>query len=330
MTIDFKNVYVKNTATVAGPIEKRNPLKNYFDKTYNDYYMDKTSVEYSETKMQKDVIDILLKKENLTKDNIDLFIGGDLHNQIAASTYTFDDYNASFLGLYTACATSAEELIVASSFLDSKKANNILCTTSSHNLVSEKQFRNPIEYGALKPSTSTFTATGAATILLTNQKTNIKLTSGTIGRIFNPDISDPNNMGSIMALAAAETIYEHLKSTNTKISDYDAILTGDLGVTGSNILKDYYNEKYNEKLSNHKDCGVLLYDIKNETEVTNGGSGPVCSALVIYSYIYNKLIKKEYKKVLLVATGALFNPTFVYQKNPILSIANAVSLEVAS
>lgn len=327
MTIKFNNVYIKDTSTVAGLVEKRNPLKNYFDKTYDNYYMD-DSIEYSEVKMQKDAIDILLKKTNLKKDDIDLFLGGDLQNQITASTHAHDNYNASFLGLYTACATSIEEILVAATFIDAKKINNALCITSSHNLAQEKQFRNPIEYGALKPITSTFTSTGAAAIILTNEKKDIKVTSGTIGKIYNSNIKDVNNMGAIMAIAAAETINEHLTNTKTKIDDYDLILTGDLGVVGSQILKDYYLEKYNDVLSNHNDCGIILYDIKKEKEVASGGSGPVCSALVNYSYIYKKLLKKEYKKVLLVATGALFNSTYVYQKKPILSIANAATLEV--
>lgn len=327
MTIKFNNVYINNTSTTAGLVEKRNPLKNYFDKTYNDYYMDKNSIEYSEVVMQKEALDILLKKEKLTKEKIDLFLGGDLQNQIAASCYTFDNFNAPFLGLYNACATSVEEQIIASTFIDNNKINNAICITSSHNLAQEKQFRNPIEYGALKPITATFTSTGAAAILLSNQKTNIKIDSATIGKIYNSQINDVNNMGAVMAIAAAETIHDHLEKTNTNIEDYDVILTGDLGITGSKILKDYYKEKYKKDLKNHNDCGVILYDITKEKEVTSGGSGPVCSALVNYSYVYKKLLNKEYKKVLLVATGALFNPTFVYQKYKILSIAHAVCWE---
>lgn len=327
MTLHFDNVYVNNTSTVAGLVEARNPLGKYFDKTYEDYYMDKKSIEYSEVVMQKDALSIILEKEKLKKEDIDLFVGGDLQNQITASCYLFDDYKAPFLGLYSACSTSVEELIVASSFIDSKKIKNAICTTSSHNLAQEKQFRNPIEYGALKPSTFTFTATGAASILLSCEKSNVKLTAGTIGKVCNAEICDVNNMGAVMAMAAANTIHDYLEDTKTDISSYDAILTGDLGLVGSNILRDYYYDKYKVKLSNHKDCGVLLYDTEKEEEVTSGGSGPVCSALVNYSYIYKKLLNKEYKKVLLVATGALFNPNYVYQKRSILSIAHLVCLE---
>ena len=132
-----------------------------------------------------------------------------------------------------------------------------------------------------------------------------------------------------MAPAAADTIYNHLKNNNEKVSDYDLILTGDLGIYGKKILKEYMDQKYKIKLGeNYDDCGTMLYDIKNQKEITAGGSGPVCSALVTYGYIYNQMKKKNLKKVLFVATGALFSPTFIYQKQNILSIAHAITMEV--
>lgn len=329
MTLKFDNVYVLNSATVSGPVEANGPLREFFDKVYNDYYMDKKSVELSEVKMQKDAINILLDKEKIIKDNIDIFIGGDLTNQIASSCYAFSDYKAPFLGLYTACATSIEGLIIGSSFLESKLAKNIICTTSSHNLVAEKQFRNPIEYGALKPSIATFTATGGASILLSRKKSDIKITSATIGRIINLHQTDVNHMGAVMAPACADTLVRHLNNTNTTLDDYDLVLSGDLGIYGAEILKDIMARKYNILVSHkYNDCGLMLYDIERQKEVMAGGSGPVCSALVNYGYILDMLKKKNLKKVLLIATGALFNPTMVFQKQDILGIANAVCLEV--
>lgn len=329
MTLKFDNVYVLNSATVSGPVEANGPLRESFDKVYNDYYMDKKSVELSEVKMQKDAINILLDKEKIIKDNIDIFIGGDLTNQIASSCYAFSDYKAPFLGLYTACATSIEGLIIGSSFLESKLAKNIICTTSSHNLVAEKQFRNPIEYGALKPSIATFTATGGASILLSRKKSDIKITSATIGRIINLHQTDVNHMGAVMAPACADTLVRHLNNTNTTLDDYDLVLSGDLGIYGAEILKDIMARKYNILVSRkYNDCGLMLYDIERQKEVMAGGSGPVCSALVNYGYILDMLKKKNLKKVLLIATGALFNPTMVFQKQDILGIANAVCLEV--
>ena len=329
MTIKFNNVYVKDTALVAGKLESRGPMSKYFDKKYIDYYMDKESVDLSEVKLQNDSIDILLKKANTNISDIDLISGGDLLNQISATCYAVEKYNVPFLGLFSACATSMESVIVSSTMIDNGSIKNAICVTSSHNLSSEKQFRNPIEYGAPKPSTATFTATGGASILLSNEKSNIKISCGTIGRIVNYKQKDVNNMGAVMAPAAADTIYNHLKNMNESISDYDLILTGDLGLFGKEILKDVMIKKYNIDISDkYNDCGVMLYDIKKEKDITAGGSGPVCSCLVNYGYILEMMKIKKYKKVLFVTTGALFSPTFAYMKQDLLGIAHAVCMEV--
>ena len=322
MTFEFNNVYIKNTATIAGHIETKGPLNK-------DFYVNSKSLEKSEVNLQKESIDTLIDKEDITKEEIDILISGDLQNQITASSYAAKDYEIPFIGVYSACATSTQSIILASTILESKKAKNIICTTSSNNLVSEKQFRNPVEYGAPSPKTKTFTSTGGASILLTNEKTNIKITSGTIGKIMDLNQNNPNHMGAVMAPAAADTIYNHLKNNHEKASDYDLILTGDLGIYGKKNLKEYMNQKYKIKLGkNYDDCGAMLYDMKNQKEITAGGSGPVCSALVTYGYIYNQMKNKNLKKVLFVATGALFSPTFIYQKENILSIAHAITMEV--
>ena len=329
MTIKFNNVYALDTSTVAGKIELEGPLVKYFDRIYDDYYINNKSLELSEVELQKDSINILLKKLGLESNNVDLIVGGDLLNQISATCFGVSDYNIPFLGVYSACATSMESVIIASNMIDSKKCNNAICVTSSHNLTSEKQFRNPIEYGAPKPKTATFTSTGAASIFLTSNKTDIKVSSATIGKIVDMNQKDPNNMGAVMAPAAADTIYNHLKNNNETVDDYDLILTGDLGLFGKEILKDYMKKTYNINLKkNYNDCGVMLYDIENQKEITAGGSGPVCSALVNYGFIYKMMKKKKYKKVLFVTTGALFSPLFLYEKENILGIAHAVCMEV--
>ena len=329
MTFEYKNVYVLDSSTVAGPYEAKGPLSSSFDKIFDNLYYNEKTWEKAEIKALEDSIKIVLEKANMKIEKLDLIIAGDLLNQISASYYAVKSFNKPFLGIYTACATSIEGIIIGSSIIDSKKANNIIAATSSHNMTSEKQFRNPTEYGSPKPSTATFTATGGASILLTSKKTPIKVTYSTIGRIMDYDQTDPLNMGAVMAPAAADTIYRHLKDTKREPDYYDLILTGDLGIYGKEILKEMMKLDYKIDISkNYNDCGTLLYDLNNQTEIMAGGSGPVCSALVNYGYVMEKLKKKELKKVLLVATGALFSPTMVFQHNHILSIANAVSLEV--
>lgn len=328
MTYEYENVYIKDASTVVGPYEKKGPLGNKFDKSYDDLYNGEKSFEQAEVKLLEDSIDILLKKVEKTKSDIDLIISGDLLNQVTSSSYGVQKYNIPFLGIYSACASSVEGIIIASSMIDSKKINNCIVSTSSHNMSSEKQFRNPTEYGAPKPKTATFTATGGASCFLTNEKTDIKVSATTIGKVIDKGQKDPLNMGAVMAPAAADTIYRHLKDLKRDVSDYDLILTGDLGTYGKEILVDYMKTEYGLDISNnYNDMGTMLYDLDNQKEVLAGGSGPVCSTLVCYSHILSLLKKGTIKRVLIAATGALFSPTFVYQHIDINAISHAVTLE---
>ena len=175
--------------------------------------------------------------------------------------------------------------------------------------------------------TATFTATGGASLLLSNKPSKVRVTNGMIGTIVDYNQKDAFNMGAAMAGAAFDTLSKYLSETDTKPNDYDLILTGDLGKYGKEILKDLMKSEYNIDLTNYNDCGVMLYDLEKQKEVMAGGSGPVCSALVNYSTIVKGLMEGKYKKVLLIATGALFSPIMLYQKENILSIANLVCLE---
>lgn len=327
MTFKYNNVYVKDSTTVAGPYEKKGPLKDYFDKTYDDLYFGEDSWEKAEIKLVKDSMNLLLKKTSFTKDDIDLVIGGDLLNQISASTYGTNGFGKSFIGIYGACSSSVLGMIIGSNFIDDKRVDNAVVTISSHNMSSEKQFRNPTEYGAPKPKSATFTATGSASVLLTNEKSNIKVESATLGRIVDYEQNDPNDMGRVMAPAAIDTLKKHLDDLGRNVDYYDLILTGDLGRYGKDILKDYMAVNYDMELTNYDDCGAMLYDYASQEEVLAGGSGPVCSALVNFGYVFNQMKKKKIKRVLLIATGALFSPTLLYQKENINSIAHAISLE---
>ena len=331
MTTTYKNVYVKETSTIAGIYEANGPLKDYFDKTYTkDLYFGEKSWEKSEIKLLKDSISLLLEKSKIKEKNIDLIISGDLQNQIASSDYALRDFDIPFLGIYNACATSSEGIIIGSTFIDSKKIKNCIISTASHNTSAEKQYRNPTEYGAPKPDTATFTVTGGASILLTSERTNIRIESSTIGKVIDKGTKDVNHMGAVMAPAAADTIYRHLKDMKRTPDYYDLILTGDLGKCGKNILVNYLKKVYNLDISNnYNDCGTMIYDTDKQP-VFSGGSGPACSALVNYSYIFKKLLDKKIKRVLIVPTGALFSPTMFFQKESLPAIAHAVSLEVVS
>lgn len=329
MTFHYNNVYIEETATIAGPYEKKGPLYKYFDKTYNDLYFGESSFEKAEIKLVKKALVMLLKKVGINKNDVDLVIGGDLLNQIVASTYGCNNVGKSFIGVYGACSSSVLSMIIAANFIENKLINNAFCIVSSHNMTSEKQFRYPTEYGAPRPNSATFTATGAAASYLTREESLVKVESATLGKIIDYEQNDPNDMGRVMAPSAIDTMVTHFKETNREPNYYDLIVTGDLGKYGMEIVKDYLTNVYNIDVSNnYNDCGVMLYDLDKQKEIKAGGSGPVCSALVTYGYIFELLKNKNIKRVLVLATGALFSPIMVYQKENIYSICHAISLEV--
>jgi len=327
MTFTYKNVYINDTGTVTGPYEKKGPLNNYFDKSYNDLYFGTKTWEQAEIKILSDSIDILLNKIKKNKFDIDLFISGDLLNQTVASNYSASNLGIPFLGVYNACATSVEGLIIGANMIEAKQIKNCICSASSHNNAAEKQFRYPIEYGGPKPKTATFTATGGASAFLSYNKSGIKIESGTVGKVIDMGVKDAYHMGAVMSPAAASTIYNHLKDTKREIDYYDLILTGDLGVYGKKILKDYMQTEYGIELKHYDDTATMIFDLEKQS-VYAGASGPSCAPLVTYSYIFNKMKKKELKRVLLVATGALMSTTMVNEKMTIPAIAHAISLEV--
>ena len=326
-TFTYKNVYLNEVSTIAGPYEIKGPLGSYFDKTYDEFYFHKKTWEQAESKLIEESIDMVLRKLDKTRFDIDVHISGDLLNQIVASNYAASRLKIPFLGIYSACATSMEGMIIGANMVEAKLVKNCLVTTSSHNNAAEKQFRYPVEYGALKSKTATFTVTGGTCAYLSREKSMIKIDSATIGTVEDMGEKDVMNMGAVMTPAAASTIYKHLKNTKRDISYYDLILTGDLGVYGEKMLKEFMEVEYRLKLKNYKDAGTMIYDLDNQP-VFAGGSGPACAPLVAFSYVLEQMKKKELKHVLVVATGALFSPTMTNQKLSIPSIAHAISLEV--
>ena len=324
MNIKFNNVYVDNVSTVAGPFVINGPFK--YDDIFTDFYDEEDTFEKCEIKELKKAIDILFKKSNKKEKDVHFAIGSDLMNQLTINNYTYKEYDIPFLGVYNACASICEEILIASSILDKYNDKNAIITASSHNMTAERQYRNPVEYGAPKPKTTTFTTTGAACMLLTNKKTNIKVESATIGKVIDMGIDDVYDMGSVMTPSAAYTLNEHLNQTKTKPEDYDLILTGDLGIYGKELFKEYVKEEYNITLgNNYDDTATMIYDFKDD--VYAGGSGPSCMPLVVFSDVIPKLKNKKIKKVLLIATGALMSPTTINQKMGIPSVSHAICLE---
>lgn len=328
MTRKFNNVYINEKYTIAGIYEKDGPIADYFDMIYDkDFYYGCDTFEKAEEKMIGNSIDKLINRAKVIDSDIDYVIAGDLENQIAASDYAMRDFNIPFIGIYSACATFGEGLLLSANLIEGKGANRVIVSTGSHNMVAEKQFRNPTEYGAPKKKTTTWTSTGAVSLLLSNKKSAIRVASATAGMVQDKGIMDVNNMGAVMAIASADTIKRHLKDLDIKADYYDLILTGDLGVYGKEILIQYLKSDGIDISKNYDDCGLILYDRKKQP-VYAGASGPASSALVFSAYIMKEMERGKYKRVLLVPTGAIFSPTRVFQKDSIPSIAHAIGLEV--
>ena len=321
MTYYFNKVYINQKYSLLSS-SKYNPIiKNYTNEFIDDYYFNQKTIELCESEYQKIVIDRLIEKSNLSKNNIDLIINGDLQNQILASTLAVSNKGIPSIGIYSACATFIEGLIIASMFVNNTKSN-IIVTSSSHNLVSEKQFRFPVEYGALRRKVNTCTASGAIAALVSRKKSNIKIESCTIGKVVQTNHKDTNDMGSAMASSCYQTIQKHFEDTKRNYDYYDIIITGDLGIYGIEIVNELFKEINGIKLNNIIDAGSIFYQ---ETNIYAGASGPVCLPLVLFDYIIEKF---KYKKILVVGTGSLHSTVSTNLNIEIPSISHAISLEV--
>lgn len=318
VSLKFNNVYIKDWFTIAGPDEAEGNIKNFNYYLKDGYYGEKT-YEKAEIKIQKTIVNNLLQK-----NEFDLIIGGDLSNQLGIMNAALKDFNKSFLGNYSACATFVSSMIIASSLLTNRAISSSLVLTSSHKCTSEKQFRFPNEYNSMKSASSTITATGGVGAVLSNYVTNIKVVSATIGSIVDYGIKDASNMGAVMAPSAASVITSHLYNFKKTMDDYDVILTGDLGVIGVELLKRVLETDHGIITDKIIDSGSIMY--KKDQKKFMGGSGPVCLPIVFFNSI---LQSKRYKRILLIGTGSLHNPTLINQKNTIPSISHAIEIEVS-
>ena len=325
-TVFFKNKpHIIGSYSIVGPKDGLGSLKNYFDYIMKDDLYGEKTYEKAERKMVEQAVMGAVSNAKITPKDIQLFISGDLLNQIITSSFAARAFDVPFLGLFGACSTMAESLAVGACLVNAGYFNNIACATASHFSTAERQFRYPLELGNQRPPTSQWTVTGAGCSILAKKGSGPVITSATFGKVTDFGIYDVNNMGSVMAPSCASTLVAHFKDTNTTPDDYDLIVTGDLGKLGSEILLDLM-EDYGYKLGiNYNDCGQVIFNGKQS--VLMGGSGCGCSATVLNSYILQKIKLKEYKKVLFVATGALLSTTSSQQGDTIPGISHAVVIE---
>lgn len=329
-TIIMENLpYILETSSIVGPKEAAGPLAKYFDKCLEDEFWGEKTWEKAESKIIKENVNALIAKSGIASSEIDYCFAGDLLNQCISSSFGLRETNLPFFGIFGACSTFVEGLCLGSVFVDSGAAQNVLCATSSHFCSAEKQFRFPLELGNQRPQSAQWTVTGSGAAILSNSnhgKECPRITYVTPGKIVDMGVKDTNNMGAAMAPAALDTLVTHFKDTGRKPSYYDAIITGDLGYVGKEILTELAETKgYNIK-NNYDDCGVLIFD-KEKQDTHSGGSGCACIASVFSGYFYQMLKEKKINKILLIATGALMNSTSSQQGESIPGIAHAVAIE---
>ena len=285
-------------AAVGGYEEKRGPLGELFDICDPSDRFGQKTWEISESEMGRIALNTALSKGNLSHEQIDLLVAGDLQNQCVASAMGLHSFGIPFLGVYGACSTCTESIMILSSFLDS--ADNMefgAAVTTSHNSAAEKQFRTPIEYGGQRAKTAQWTATAGGAFILKKGNGTVFLKEYMPGRVIDGSIKDGSNMGGAMSFAAADTIVSYFEESGCDISSFDYIVTGDLGRVGSDILKEILSKKLPGAEKLHTDCGLLLYDV-NDQDPHSGASGCGTSASVLACKFLPLLETKKIKRIL--------------------------------
>ncbi len=309
-------------ASAVGKKEGEGPLGDGFDVVFQDARLGEKTWEKAESRLQKEALTRALDKAGYSPSQVNVLFTGDLLNQNIASVFGMRESNIPLLNQFGACSTMAQTLCLAALFVDSGAADIAAAVTSSHFCTAERQFRFPLEYGGQRTPTAQWTATAAGCAVV-GMGSGVHIADVCIGRIVDMGISDMNNMGAAMAPAAADTLMNFLKDTDTRPDDYDFIATGDLGAEGSALFKMLTAREGYKISDNHLDCGLLIYD-RERQDVHAGGSGCGCSASVLCSYILGNLERGVWKNGLFMATGAMMSPTSSQQGESIPGIAHLV------
>lgn len=314
---------IKAWASVTGKKEALGPLGTTFDVTCEDSYYGQKTWEQAEKRMQQLALQTLAKKAGIKQSDFQLVFSGDLLNQCIGSSFPLRNTDIPHIGLYGACSTMAESLMMASMAVGGGFTDNAVAMTSSHFASSERQYRFPLGYGGQRTPTAQWTVTGSGAAFVCCSGDGPKISGCTIGTVTDLGIKDANNMGPAMAPAALQTIKTHFEDFKSGPEDYDLIVTGDLGQLGKEVLVSLLDKEGVKMADKLTDCGCLVFD-NTLQDVHSGGSGCGCSAITLCGYLLNKLSIGSMKKILFCGTGALLSPTSVQQGLPIPGVCHAV------
>ena len=319
------NASVICSASCVGGREHEGPLGSFFDFHDENDSFGMPTWEKAESEMQRIALSCAMSKSGINANGIDALFAGDLLNQCVGSAYGLIDYDIPYFGLYGACSTAAEGIILASLTTGAGIFECAAAVTSSHNCSAERQYRTPTEYGAQRAPTSQWTVTGAGAFIIGGGG-NVKISEVMAGIVVERGISDASNMGAAMAPAAISTLKRYFEESELSPDDFDMILTGDLGYEGGEILCELSRNEGLDISRVFSDCGMMIYSRETQ-DVHSGGSGCGCSACVLASYVLPKLARGELKNVLFLGTGAMMSPASIQQGLPIPAIAHLVHFE---
>lgn len=325
-----KNVYVTSAAAIVGKKEGEGPLGHCFDQIVEDPFFAVETWEAAESKFITETSLLAMEKAGTEPDQVRFAFAGDLLGQLIAASFGIKELELPFVGLYGACSNIGLALTMGAMTISGEYAEQVLCAASSHFCSAEKQFRFPLEYGNQRPQSSTWTVTGCGAFVLSGnrkeERKQVLIKGATIGKIVDYNVRDAQNMGAAMAPAAAHVICQALQDFHKKAEDFDRIVTGDLGRIGQKLLIQLLEENQIDLAGRHMDCGIEIFS-DDEQDTHSGGSGCACSAVVLASYLLNKLESGEWKRILFVPTGAMFSPTSFNEGQAVPGIAHAVWME---
>lgn len=325
-TVFFSNPpAITSWASIVGPKEGEGPWGQDFDWILEDYLFGEKTWEKAESKILRETIKLAINKANLKIDDIEVFLAGDLLNQTISSNFAARDLELPYLGLYGACSTMCEALLLSAMLVDGDFFERVIGAACSHHFTAERQFRFPVEQGVQPVPTNQWTATAAGAVIVEKLGIGPRITCATIGKVIDMGQTDMGDMGSAMAPAAVHTIKQHFSDTGRPTDYYDLIVTGDLANYGKAIAEQLFIKEGIVPKPNYSDCGVLLYD--QSQDVNAGGSGCGCLAGMFCGPLLKMMQLGKINKLLLVATGALMSPTTVFQGETIPCIAHAVAIE---
>ena len=316
-----------STGNAVGKKEFEGPLGSLFDMHDTDDRFGMETWEKAESEMQRLAFNMALKKAGLGFSDIGALFAGDLLNQCIGSSYGLLGCMVPYFGIYGACSTAGEGMMLAATMTTHKIFERCAAVTSSHNCSAERQYRTPIEYGGQRAPTSQWTVTGSGAFIIGDRDAGkVKIKAGMPGRVIEKGINDPNNMGAAMAPAICDTLCRYFNESNSSPDDYDLIVTGDLGHEGASILREIINAEGYTLGDNYTDCGILIFDKENQ-DTHSGGSGCGCSASVLSAYVIPEIEKGRFKRVLFVASGAMMSPDSIKQGESIPAVGHLLLLE---